>query len=250
MRGQLGETISKELTFADFSRLAEAPGISRYERIGFPDSYRSGYEQAIFADILSKLDNLSGTGMTVLDIGPGCSELPHFLVDHCGRQQHTLLLVDSAEMLAHLPEKPFVEKYLGPYPAANSDFERYAGKIDAILCYSVFHYIFAEGNAFEFLDFSLRLLAPGGAMLIGDIPNQSMRHRFFSSDAGRAYHRHFTGADTEPQLGGYAPGKPDDAVVFAMAARARNAGFHGYILPQSHGLPMANRREDILIRSP
>lgn len=254
MGGENGGPVSnppaKELSFADFSRLAVTTGISKYERIGFPDSYRSGYEPAIFTDILAKLDRLSGTGLNVLDIGPGCSELPHLIIGYCAEHKHRLLLVDSKEMLAHLPDQPFIEKHIGPYPSANRGLERYAGNVDIIICYSVFHYIFAEGNVFEFLDFSLHLLGPGGAMLIGDIPNQSMRDRFFSSDAGRAFHRQFTGVDAEPPLGSYAAGKPDDAVLFAMVARARNAGFHAYVLPQSHGLPMANRREDILIRRP
>jgi hypothetical protein len=32
--------------------------------------------------------------------------------------------------------------------------------------------------------------------------------------------------------------------------RARNQGFEAYLLPQGDGLPMANRREDILITKP
>jgi hypothetical protein len=42
----------------------------------------------------------------------------------------------------------------------------------------------------------------------------------------------------------------DDAVVFALVQRARAAGFDAYVLPQDASLPMANRREDILIVRP
>ena len=42
----------------------------------------------------------------------------------------------------------------------------------------------------------------------------------------------------------------DDAVVFALLQRSRLAGFDAYVVPQDSALPMANRREDILIIRP
>ena len=39
-------------------------------------------------------------------------------------------------------------------------------------------------------------------------------------------------------------------MVLALLARARAQGFHAWALPQAAELPMANRREDILIRRP
>jgi hypothetical protein len=39
-------------------------------------------------------------------------------------------------------------------------------------------------------------------------------------------------------------------VVFALLQRARLAGFDAYVLPQDPALPMANRREDVLIIRP
>ncbi len=46
------------------------------------------------------------------------------------------------------------------------------------------------------------------------------------------------------------PGKLDDAVVLGILARCRAAGFDAYVVPQAPDLPMANRREDILIHRP
>jgi hypothetical protein len=46
------------------------------------------------------------------------------------------------------------------------------------------------------------------------------------------------------------PGQMDDSVVLALLARARAQGFHAWVMPQAVDLPMANRREDILIRKP
>src|SRR5690242_33336 len=99
-----------KLTFEDFRRLAQDPALSRFERIGFPDSYREGHEADIFADILRKVTRLDQNRKTVVDIGPGCSDLPRMLIEHCQRQAHQLYLVDSQEMLAHLPTEPFIRK--------------------------------------------------------------------------------------------------------------------------------------------
>jgi hypothetical protein len=45
-------------------------------------------------------------------------------------------------------------------------------------------------------------------------------------------------------------GKIDDSVLLGLILRARGAGYEGYLVPQPDNLPMANRREDILIRKP
>ncbi|MFN7624640.1 MAG: SAM-dependent methyltransferase, partial [Acidobacteriota bacterium] len=96
--------------FDDFRRFAEDPTMSTYEKIGFPDSYRQGNERQIFEDILVKLPPLNQHQQRVLDIGPGCSDLPRLLIDKCAEQGHQLFLVDSAEMLLLLPERPFIHK--------------------------------------------------------------------------------------------------------------------------------------------
>jgi hypothetical protein len=54
-----------DIGFEDFRRMAQDESLSQYEKIGFPDEYRKGNEQAIFDDILSKLDNLSAAKKTV-----------------------------------------------------------------------------------------------------------------------------------------------------------------------------------------
>jgi hypothetical protein len=71
------------LTYDDFRKLAVDPSLSCYEKIGFPNSYREGKEEAIFQDIVSKIPALTGRQKTVLDIGPGCSHLAHMLVNLC-----------------------------------------------------------------------------------------------------------------------------------------------------------------------
>lgn len=241
-----------ELTFDDFRRMAKDDSLSRHEKIGFPDSYREGKEEAIFADILAKLPSLGGRNKVVLDIGPGCSALPLMLIELCRANGHTLLLVDSEEMLSRLPDEPFVKKNAAYYPRCEELFKQYGGGVDVILTYSVLHYIFAESNIWDFLDRSLMLLAPCGEMLIGDVPNVSKRKRFFSSPAGVKFHQEFTGTEGLPEVAYNKVERMqiDDAVVISLLLRARGQGCDAYVLPQRDDLPMANRREDILIRKP
>jgi len=242
----------EHLTFQDFRRMAADDSLSSYEKIGFPNSYREGRERAIFEDISFKLPALSERGKTVLDIGPGCSELPLMLIEACKDNGHELLLIDSEEMLSRLPDTPGAKKIVGYYPECEAALSSYIGRIDVIVTYSVLHYVFAESNIFSFLDLSLSLLAPGGQMLIGDVPNISKRNRFFSSAAGIKFHQEFTETDEIPEVAfsRINRGQIDDAVVLALLTRARNQGFDAYVIPQRDDLPMANRREDILIRRP
>lgn len=241
-----------KLGFEDFRRLATDDSLSAYEKIGFPDSYRAGKEPLIFADILAKLPSLHAQGAVVLDIGPGCSEVPRLLIAHCRSLAQELHLVDSAEMLDQLGDSDGVCKTAAFYPDCPQLLQQLAGRTDAIIVYSVLHYIFVDTNLWNFLDQTLALLAPGGMLLLGDIPNGSMRKRFFASDAGKAFHRQFTGRDEDPvvEYNRLEPGQMDDAVVFAILQRARAAGFHAYVLPQPPDLPLANRREDLLIVRP
>ena len=240
------------LTYDDFRALAREEGLSKYERIGFPDSYREGAEPAIFADIRRKLTALEGKSARIADIGPGCSDLPAMLINLCRTQGHQLTLLDSDEMLANLPDAPFIEKRITRFPDCSDWIAANEGTFDAVLCYSVLHYVLVDGPIFGFLDAALSLLAPKGQLLIGDIPNISRRKRFFSSEAGVEYHKAFMQTDAPPvvEFNRIERNQIDDAILFGLAHRARAQGFDAYVLPQDPALPMANRREDLLVIRP
>lgn len=241
-----------DIGYEDFRRMATDNSLSAHEKIGFPDAYREAHEKAIFADIESKLTNLARPSQNVLDIGPGCAGLPRMLIDACQRQAHSLVLIDSPEMLAHLPDASGVTKLPGFYPNCDDALRPWLGRFDVILCYSVFQYIFVEASFWKFLDLSLELLAPGGQMLIGDIPNVSKRKRFFASDTGVKFHQNFMQTTDVPHVDFRAveANKIDDAVILGVIMRARAQGCDAYWLPQGEALPMANRREDVLIIKP
>ena len=243
----------QNLDFAGFKKLAKDNNLSLHEKIGFPDSYRAEKESVIFNDIKAKLSNLNKHQQTVVDIGAGCGKLAFLIIEHCLKNKNNLILIDSAEMLAQLPDEKGLIKVPAYYPdECVSLFEEYAGKVDAVLTYSVLHYVFDEGNLFKFLDSTLKLLSIGGECLIGDVPNISKRKRFFSSSTGVQFHQKFMNTDETPKIefNKIEAGQMDDAVLMSLMLRARQAGFDAYLLPQSDELPMANRREDILIKRP
>jgi hypothetical protein len=240
------------ITFDDMRKMAQDESVSRFEKIGFPDSYREGKGELIFQSIVTNLPLLNETGKVVLDVGPGCSDLPHMIINLCRDRGHKLLLVDSEEMLAHLPDDDFIQKFPAYYPQVDPLFQEYASKVDVLLTYSVLQMVFVEGNFWGFLDRSLELLAEGGEMLIGDLPNASKRRRFFSSSNGIKFHQQFMNTQGLPEVrfNTVERHQIDDSVILALISRARNQGFDAYVLPQHPDLPFANRREDVLIRRP
>ena len=238
--------------YADFRKRAADSSLSVHEKIGFPDEYRAGKAPLILADIESKITNLRRTDGCVLDIGAGCSDLPAGLIDLCAKQRHRLVLVDSSEMLDLLPDRDHVVKVRGSFPGCFDQIASIETRYSGILIYSVIQYVFAESSIWAFVDTAASLLADGGQMLIGDIPNASFRKRFLSSEAGEAYHRAHFDPQTRPQVqfNNLEIGAIDDSLVLAIVAHLRASGFDAFVLPQSPDLPMANRREDVLVRKP
>ena len=82
-----------------------------------------------------------------------------------------------------------------------------------------------------------------------DIPNISKRNRFFSSESGVKFHQQFTQTNSQPEIELFQLefDKIDDGIVIGILQRYRGFGFESYLLPQGSGLPLSNRREDILI---
>ncbi len=247
------EEVSYDVSgYEEFRRRALDSGLSPNQRAGFPDSYRAGRSDSILRDITSKLPAMQSASSRILDIGCGCSELTHAVMASATKYRQHLTLIDSPEMLDQLPDLAGIEKLTGVFPDCVVTRADDLGSYHAILAYSVAQYVFVEGNLFAFVDVALQLLAEGGALLIGDIPNVSMRNRFLGSPAGSRYHNAHFPDRPEPDVtfNKHQPGMIDDGVVLGLVARARAAGFQAFIMPQAPELAMSNRREDLLIRRP
>jgi 2-polyprenyl-3-methyl-5-hydroxy-6-metoxy-1,4-benzoquinol methylase len=239
--------------YKKFQQLAQDRDLSKYEKIGFPDSYREGKEELIFQDILAKVPHLERhRGLKVLDIGPGCSDLQAFIAGVCRENGHRLFVSDSEEMLGLVEDRPYQAKIPGLFPQTADLIAAESGGVDVIVCYSVLHYIFVDSNLWYFLDRVMELLNGGGQALIGDIPNHSKRRRFFASPNGIAFHKSFMNTDQPPvvEFNRPEPGKMDDALLLSMIMRCQASGCDAYIMPQAEGLPFANRRDDFVIRKP
>ena len=80
---------------------------------------------------------------------------------------------------------------------------------------------------FKFIDAAVLLLKPGGRLLIGDVPNISKRKRFFSSEAGKQFHRDFMKTNKVPEVEHLQlePGQIDDGVITGILQRYRGFGY-------------------------
>lgn len=130
---------------------------------------------------------------------------------------------------------------------------------DRVLAYSVLHYLPSIEAATGFVDGCVSALAPGGWLLLGDLPNRSKLVRFRATQTGREFERRWRtlveqdgeeDAARDRIFGRVAPGGEfiDDAFVAALLTRWRDSEHEAYVLPQPENLPFAFTREDVLIR--
>lgn len=235
-------------TFDTYRAAALDPSLSEHAKIGMPDAFREGFGEAIWSDILSKAPAFSAPGARLLDIGPGCGELPRRLISQAEKLSQSVTLVDHREMLDQLPKSATVTRIDGRFPDEMPAVEPF----DGILIYSVLQTVFVEANPFAFVDAALALLKPGGQLLVGDVPNFSKLRRFLSSAAGVEHHKSYMNTDQPPDMPPFATAEErlDDGAVIGLLLRARSAGFDAYALPQPAALPLSNRREDLLFVRP
>lgn len=241
-----------KVTFDRFAEMARDEALSEHERIGFPDAFRDGYDDAIWQDIRAKAPGLDRPGARILDIGPGCGPLPRRMIAAAEELGQELVLVDHPEMLEQLPASPVCTLAPGRFPEVLEGTALAAGGFDVIISYSVLQIVILDANPFAFADAAMALLRPGGQLLLGDIPNVSKLRRFLNSPAGVEHHKAYMRTDQPPHLAPFeAPAdRIDDGMLFGLALRARSAGYDAYVLPQPNDLPLANRREDLLIVRP
>jgi len=202
----------------------------------------------------------------VLEIARKLNLLPEDVVLEVGCNVGTLLIPISflCKEVSGIDHAYCVERLSQRYQADNVHLiagnfleVEVAQQFDKILCYSVIQYLKDSEEVLRFVDKLVHLLRPGGKMLLGDIPNISLKNRFLQSDSGREFVQRWEALrnrDAQKDLA-YDHTLPqdtelvqfDDALVLRMVARCRAQGFHAYTLPQAPDLPFGNTREDILI---
>lgn len=239
-----------DLVAEDFRLLASRSGLSANERSGFPDEFRSGRDADIIQDLASKAPALADWGKTIVDLGAGCSDLSMALSRVCEERDHHLVIVDHPEVLAHHTERPGLSRVAGLFPDVAGAVAEIVGDrgADVVLAYSVLQY---TGDSMEaFVWSATDFLGEGGRCVMADIPNADMRERFTQSRAGYAYHQAIWGdgeAPTQPSRTGC---QLTDARILSLVRELRAHGLHAWVVPQDTRLPMANRREDLVIEKP
>ncbi len=225
--------------------------ISNTERAGRYKSQMSD-EKRILADVLAKLE--IGPEHDVLDIGCGVGQLLIPLsfvarrvtgIDNPPALEHIKSIV-ARDNIALLP---------GPFPLRRPDHA-----FDRIVVYSVIQYMPDMKHARAFLSAALESLAPGGRMLIGDLPNRDLKARFMVSRTGAEFDRQWRAA--QGAAGAAAPGharafahlqalggfSDDDVLELVRFVRAN--GCHAHSVSQPRDLPYGNTREDIVVQRP
>ena len=141
------------------------------------------------------------------------------LLKNAEEKKQQVVLIDSEEMLNQLPDFPFCEKFSAMFPNETKHWSmENANAFDAIICYSVLHYIAVESSVELFVETVCDILAPGGFALIGDIPNVSKRNRFFDSEEGIRFHQKNNGPNSFPEINWNEkkPGEFNDDDVFNL----------------------------------
>ena len=163
--------------------------------------------------------------------------------------------IDHPDVIARARERCRDERirfHAGFFPEV-----RVEGRFDRVLIYGVIHILPDWPTLQRFLDVAAQLVAPGGRLLIGDIPNADRKRRFLDSDAGRRFDaewkRSMAAVNTEaPDPFAAFAGAPavhtlDDQSVLELLERFRAQGFRAQVLSQRPELPFGHTREDILL---
>jgi cyclopropane fatty-acyl-phospholipid synthase-like methyltransferase len=133
----------------------------------------STLKKRIFRDIRSKIDLKKND--KILDIGCADCEITKYYKKYTPH----IDAIDHKEIVKKCKKKyNFINFYEGSFLRANNF---YNNKYDKIVAYSVVSCLSNISEFHQFVKKAIRLLNPGGRLLIGDIPNVSKKNRFKKS---------------------------------------------------------------------
>ncbi|MGE4556726.1 MAG: class I SAM-dependent methyltransferase [Desulfovibrionaceae bacterium] len=231
-----------------------AKRMSNYTVMASRYAHQSVNERRIIVDLQHKLDLKPNDTLLEIGCNSGTLLIPlSFLV----RQSFA---VDHEDCLKVLTAR-FNDTSIVSMPGNFLDLQ-FEEKFNKILIYSVLHYLSDESELMDFVDKAMDILAPGGRLLLGDIPNSDKRERFRATEQGRRWLEEFDQHRQEAKLScaeecisqGLTCAEKDsncvafgDDLVFSILRRARCRGFESYLLEQHPLLPFGPERDDILI---
>lgn len=248
----------QQRTIARYRRIARSPLADPASAVNRPSS-ELGKGNAIWQDIRAKVGLQRGA--KVLDIGCGFGEVVRYCLADAKRLALDLVLVDIREIVQRIEQDfsdlltPRVRRYGGAFPVDMPSAFRRERDFDCIIAYSVLHY---TDRPRSFIAAAARLLAPGGRLLVGDLPNVHRKGRFLVSDAGRRFEARYRGVSEEalPRFRDQHDyfrrcrdqnKRVNDALVVDTIRTYRKRGFDVYVTPQPAHMPFSHTREDLLI---
>ena len=208
------------------------------------------FNSAIARSILDRLDLTAADRLLDIGSGIGMMTVPmsYFVTG--------VTAVDHADVLARMPERSNIEKVPGDFLTVDMGERTYT----KALAYSMVHYLRSQEEVIQLVDKALLLLADGGLLLLGDVPNDSYRDRNMNTERGQraalSLGVGMVAAENERvRMESVLTLPPDrDLPVFMerdilnLIAHVRVAGHHANILRQPASLPFHLAREDILIQ--
>lgn len=202
-------------------------------------------ERRILIDILKKLEIGPDNRLLEIGCGPGQILIPlSFLVSDATGVDHP--------RVCSVFEERFQSENLTLIPGDFMDIGFGSNTFDRILLYGVVQYLTGEKELISFVRKALKLLEPGGRMLIGDLPNIDKKKRFLNSESGKVFDekwRKNSLPESSPSDFHRAEGlvEINDKLISGMVMTLRKDGFHSYVLPQDEDLPFGRSREDLLV---
>lgn len=236
-----------QVSFENFARAASQTNLPDTEIAGrYP--FQAQAERRIIGDVIEKLAIQPTDRLLEVGCGPGNLLIPlSFFVSEASGIDNAAAI---ERMRCRAPTAPNLIGISGNFLETQMN----KGDFDKVLVYSVLHYLSSKMEVFAFVDRCIHCCAPGGRILLGDLPNRDRKHRFGQSTAGdtvrtewnqqvaQAGQHAFDNLPDDEQLVTI-----DDQLLLALLAHVRQQGHEAYLLPQPQNLPFGGSREDILI---
>lgn len=213
-------------------------------------AFMDGCESAIIPELLAKLEISESDSLLEIGFGSGLLLAP---LSRYVRVSHGVDHPNCAKFFASEYPNSKVKLWGGNFLSMSLTP---LGQFSKILIYGVLHCLKSREEVIDFVDRAASLLEPGGAMLLGDIPNISSKARFLASEEGAEMQRAWS--IRVAKEGGTVPGSKeepihtvsfDDVFVCDILLKIRSDGYEAFLLPQGGDLPFSHTREDILVRT-
>jgi SAM-dependent methyltransferase len=208
-------------------------------------SFQKEDERRIAPDVFKKLDLQSSDNLLEIGCGTGNLLIPlSFYVDKA-------VGIDNEIAINRMLNRVNVNNLEGVV----ADFLNYdigsSVKFEKILIYSVLHCLPNRDTVYSFVDKALQLLTKNGILLLGDIPNITLKNSFLKSDSGRDFHKQWqkrtersSAEPTEISIDSYIF---NDKNIFEFMEYIKAKGYKVYLKAQPPNLPFGHTREDIVI---